>query len=65
MLCSRTAPYPVGGSWQFPYVATASGGRVCRACGECAVGDYLERLRGALEAREAAETGASKGLRKR
>lgn len=64
MLCPRTAAYPVGGAWAFPWVATACGGAVCRVCGDCAVGDYLERLRGVLEARAAAETGARKGRKR-
>lgn len=64
MLCPATTPWPVGGSWAFPWVATPRGGFVARVCPGCATGSYLERLRGVLEAREAAETGARKGKRR-
>lgn len=63
-LCDATTPWPVGGAWAFPWVATASGGFVARVCPVCATGGYLERLRALSEAREGEKTGA-KGRRRR
>lgn len=61
MLCPRTAAYPVGADWTFPWAC----GRVWRLCPACSQSDYGPRLEALTRARAAAETGAKKPRRVR
>lgn len=59
-LCDATTPYPVGGTWGFPFAY----GAVWRLCPACWASDYGPKLEALTRARAAAETGAKKGRRR-